>query len=101
MKKNDDFRKLLKERLDQADEDIYCSKIAIAELFIKNHKISTTEGIGLLDYSETSSDWDEIVELLVSYECANSVKDEISLLLHLLEHKSDSPEEKFIPKNKY
>lgn len=98
MKKNDDFRKLLKERLDQADEDIYCSKIAIAELFIKNHKISTTEGIGLLDYSETSSDWDEIVELLVSYECANSVKDEISLLMHILEQGSNITEEKISKK---
>ncbi|MBQ9245595.1 hypothetical protein IJ182_04940 [bacterium] len=94
MTKIDEFKKLLKERLDQADDDIYCTKIAIAELFIKNHRLHAGEGIELLDYCDSTNDWDDVVDLMIGYECANAVKEELSLLSHFIERGFDIKEVK-------
>ena len=94
MTKIDDFKKLLKERLDEADKDIYSLKIDIADLFIKTHQINACEGIELLDFCEAKSDWNEIIDLMINYESVNAVKEELLLLFHFFERGLDIKEVK-------
>ncbi len=91
--KNNDAKKIINERLNIVNEEIHCATFAIGDIFIKTHKFTIDNGIELRDDIDIE-DWDRIIDYMFDYQCANAVKDELSLILYMIEHQSEKKEVK-------